>query len=469
MNRFLLFICFAVAAIVAMARPHFTPAETVPLYSSTKEAARYEVGVCYNFADEVDFEVSIGNNEFTLPKDSLLYEFCNDKKWVILTFGHDGKTAYAPAKYFKVECYEPPVCRQSDGLAVYEVTEEGTFLFDSGVRGTASVGDVMLVERLNDDGTVRARYREEWGLLESGTVAPSQKEYVLPEFRGFTWNDFKNMVPYFLFIAVPLFVLIFIVDRRYKKQVFERGDKSVTLDVISGLLFLVAIVAYVVTYYFVTGRVVFSDLFMFSVNSQNAGLIIVFIYALVLFVITFVWSILLWRVFRFGNDIVMYCITALVVTTMAVYMVIDCFIYSIFWGIVSIFVVGASGYFSFMTYCGFIAGRCPVCHSIGNDICMERDEDLGDTVEHSVESNTWTQGGGGDSGENWSETVSHDITEDYDVVTTTSHHRHYYHCLKCHERWSKETSNITDVKKSIKSRRINTTTKRTEWEKRKKW
>ena len=100
---------------------------------------------------------------------------------------------------------------------------------------------------------------------------------------------------------------------------------------------------------------------------------------------------------------------------------------------------------------------------------MERDEDLGDTVEHSVESNTWTQGGGGDSGENWSETVSHDITEDYDVVTTTSHHRHYYHCLKCHERWSIETSNITDVKKSIKSRRINTTTKRTEWEKRKKW
>ena len=71
--------------------------------------------------------------------------------------------------------------------------------------------------------------------------------------------------------------------------------------------------------------------------------------------------------------------------------------------------------------------------------------------------------------QNWSKTVSHDITEDYDVVTTTSHHRHYYHCLKCHERWSKETSNITDVKKSIKSRRINTTTKRTEWEKRKKW
>lgn len=226
-KHILLAVCLAAVAFIADARPHFNPADTVPLYSRQNKSASYNIGTAIRTAQ--GFDVTLRRNAYVVAADGIEYELSDDYEWVQLSFKTDQgtKTAYSPVKYLNVEYYELPPRRDDDGTARYEVIPwfDAEIYYDSVSSSGLIKWSVVKVQRIYDDG---------WALCEyDGKIGQVKMEYLKPTERSY----FKSLAAYPTWDVFLDKLLVYVV------QVCPRWSWKVATWVFFGFLTLEAIAA----------------------------------------------------------------------------------------------------------------------------------------------------------------------------------------------------------------------------------
>ena len=181
-KHILLAVCLAAVAFIADARPHFNPADTVPLYSRQNKSA------------------------YVVAADGIEYELSDDYEWVQLSFKTDQgtKTAYSPVKYLNVEYYELPPRRDDDGTARYEVIPwfDAEIYYDSVSSSGLIKWSVVKVQRIYDDGWALCEYDGKIGQVKMEYLKPTERSYFKSLAAYPTWDVFldkllqSHLIPY---------------------------------------------------------------------------------------------------------------------------------------------------------------------------------------------------------------------------------------------------------------------------------
>ena len=178
-KHILLAVCLAAVAFIADARPHFNPADTVPLYSRQNKSASYNIGTAIRTAQ--GFDVTLRRNAYAVAADGIEYELSDDYEWVQLSFKTDQgtKTAYSPVKYLNVEYYELPPRRDDDGTARYEVIPwfDAEIYYDSVSSSGLIKWSVVKVQRIYDDGWALCEYDGKIGQVKMEYLKPTERSY----------------------------------------------------------------------------------------------------------------------------------------------------------------------------------------------------------------------------------------------------------------------------------------------------
>lgn len=359
-------------AYMAEARPHFTPDDAFPLYSRQNDADRYRIGTSRRaLANSVpSFDMTLNEKAYSVADSTIEYSVCKDDKWVKLQFVASGRTrtAYTPIEYVTVEYYELPEYRTSDGLAAYKLTADTDF--DEWGRGTLETtidaGEVVIVQRINDNGSVVCEYAgRNWFTYHGDHLVPTDKpyKYTYPLLSSPTVGGLLGKFLAFAAWLLPTIVVAIILSRIYVKRYREKGEIKRALDYAAAILLIATTVLLYFAYEAIIHRSIFEDMFAFSMHNTDWWLIAIYC---CLVVIAF--NIIMATIIRFSMIAprimtIWYGIMTLVVTWNALSV---CFIFPWYWIIISalaIFYAMAYSYFIGAKLIALPDRRCNVCNA----------------------------------------------------------------------------------------------------------
>ena len=377
MKKLFLLFCFAMVAYMAEARPHFTPDDAFPLYSRQNDADRYRIGTSRRaLANSVpSFDMTLNEKAYSVADSTIEYSVCKDDKWVKLQFVASGRTrtAYTPIEYVTVEYYELPEYRTSDGLAAYKLTADTDF--DEWGRGTLETtidaGEVVIVQRINDNGSVVCEYAgRNWFTYHGDHLVPTDKpyKYTYPLLSSPSVGGFLVKLLQFALWLLPTIVLAIILSRIYLKRYRDKGEKKSWLDYIAGLL----VVATVVLLYFAYGNIIhrslFDDMFAFSMYF-NKWWQVALLGSLVVVVANFALGLVI-RFSRMAPSI-QFAVLQYAMIVVAWNACAACFTFSWIWGIIGsviIVMIWACSFFPAALIALQPDKHCDVCHACGSHV-----------------------------------------------------------------------------------------------------
>lgn len=377
MKKLFLLFCFAMVAYMAEARPHFTPDDAFPLYSRQNDADRYRIGTSRRaLANSVpSFDMTLNEKAYSVADSTIEYSVCKDDKWVKLQFVASGRTrtAYTPIEYVTVEYYELPEYRTSDGLAAYKLTADTDF--DEWGRGTLETtidaGEVVIVQRINDNGSVVCEYAgRNWFTYHGDHLVPTDKpyKYTYPLLSSPSVGGFLVKLLQFALWLLPTIVLAIILSRIYLKRYREKGEKKSWLDYIAGLL----VVATVVLLYFAYGNIIhrslFDDMFAFSMYF-NKWWQVALLGSLVVVVANFALGLVI-RFSRMAPSI-QFAVLQYAMIVVAWNACAACFTFSWIWGIIGsviIVMIWACSFFPAALIALQPDKHCDVCHACSSHV-----------------------------------------------------------------------------------------------------
>lgn len=377
MKKLFLLFCLAMVACMTMAEPHYWFDHNFPLYSRHNDAEDYRIGgTRYTELDTVwGYKMRIHDKIYSVPESAIECEVSKDEKWVKLKFKAGGRTrtAYTPIKYVKVEYYERPKHRNSDGLATYELTADTDF--DEWGRGTLETtidaGEVVIVQRINDNGSVVCEYAgRNWFTYHGDHLVPTDKpyKYTYPLLSSPSVGGFLVKLLQFALWLLPTIVLAIILSRIYLKRYREKGEKKSWLDYIAGLL----VVATVVLLYFAYGNIIhrslFDDMFAFSMYF-NKWWQVALLGSLVVVVANFALGLVI-RFSRMAPSI-QFAVLQYAMIVVAWNACAACFTFSWIWGIIGsviIVMIWACSFFPAALIALQPDKHCDVCHACGSHV-----------------------------------------------------------------------------------------------------
>ena len=371
MKKLFLLFCLAMVACMTMAEPHYWFDHNFPLYSRQNDAEDYRIGgTRYTELDTVwGYKMRIHDKIYSVPESAIECEVSKDEKWVKLKFKAGGRTrtAYTPIKYVKVEYYERPKHRNSDGLATYELTADTEFKQDyTNYKTTLPAGEVVIVMRFNDNGSVVCEYAgHEWFSDNGDHLVPTDKpyKYTYPLLSSPTVGGFLGKFLAFAAWLLPTIVVAIILSRIYVKRYREKGEIKRALDYAAAILLIATTVLLYFAYEAIIHRSIFEDMFAFSMHNTDWWLIAIYC---CLVVIAF--NIIMATIIRFSMIAprimtIWYGIMTLVVTWNALSV---CFIfpwYRIIISALAIFYAMAYSYFIGAKLIALPDRRCNVCNA----------------------------------------------------------------------------------------------------------
>lgn len=276
-------------------------------------------------------------------------------------------------------------------------------------------------------------------------------------------DDLSHTVGMLLLFTAPFLVAGYFIGEHYKEKLFNESRRIVWLDVVAGMSFLLAVAGFCFGYYLLTKHVIFEDMAFLS-KTDTSGIIAVILYVFGYLLLYWLWSMMVAYWVKFGNNAMLIFTSVCLFGVTSVYAIIDCFNYSLLWGIVSAIFQSSSFMFGVMIQITLITyHRCPRCHDTGKKVTKEWVEDLGKSIEHSIETRHRTENGGYDWGDRWESETKHYITEEYDVYKTMQNYRNHLLCNTCKHRWTDDTSELLHTDEFLHSVRTRTQTKVTRY------
>lgn len=451
-KHILLAVCLAAVAFIADARPHFNPADTVPLYSRQNKSASYNIGTAIRTAQ--GFDVTLRRNAYVVAADGIEYELSDDYEWVQLSFKTDQgtKTAYSPVKYLNVEYYELPPRRDDDGTARYEVIPwfDAEIYYDSVSSSGLIKWSVVKVQRIYDDGWALCEYDGKIGQVKMEYLKPTERSYFKSLAAYPTWDVFLDKLLLFVLLVLPFAAGAIICGRRYRSKVIATGIKDKRLDTIAGVLLSLVVPMFLATYALATHRPFTYDVLRLP-ELAHYGLL-VFIATLVYIPLLFyLWALLLVYVVqvcpRWSWKVATWVFFGFL-TLEAIAATLD---HSFIWGLIGIVLLPCSAILGsiFMNY--YISNkRCSNCHSVGSDLVLEKIESTNTTIDksedHKNETITEIVHANGHK-----IPITHDIDKKYDVFKANRNDVYYMKCSKCGHRWTYEEKKTLSTKKKLSS------------------
>lgn len=444
MKNLVLLCLLAIMALTANAGSmyfEFNYSDTVPLYSRQTESQRYKIGEYHNC------ELTTGGKTYSSYSHDREYELCQNDKWTKVTFQYDDATskekeltAYVPTKYAR---YKVPDSRPSDGLAAFELLEDKVLRDEYSNNTIMEIpkGSVVVVREIYDTGKAFCTYQNEFqGYISSSNIVATDKEYEVPFYYSSWWKSIWDTDNLLWLAVIGVIALAVLCDRYYRRKLLSEGKWCRPLDITAGLLFAVAVVGAVFAYSQSPGGSIFKDIvdlldLLPNIESDFWYNVVLCAYTLLLFV---VWFLIERFLVNFGSNGLVHTTFTLFIACVALCLMGESFRTDL-WAFLGVPAIGFSAFIGWSMVIGYFNfNRCPFCHNMRN-IGNEGTDDLGRSVEHSIEH----------------ETVHPDSdTRDeytYDVYKTKQNYNHHQYCSKCGGRWDVKTSYTVDTDKRVKS------------------
>lgn len=444
MKNLVLLCLLAIMALTASAGSmyfEFNYSDTVPLYSRQTESQRYKIGEYHNC------ELTTGGKTYSSYSHDREYELCQNDKWTKVTFQYDDATskekeltAYVPTKYAR---YKVPDSRPSDGLAAFELLEDKVLRDEYSNNTIMEIpkGSVVVVREIYDTGKAFCTYQNEFqGYISSSNIVATDKEYEVPFYYSSWWKSIWDTDNLLWLAVIGVIALAVLCDRYYRRKLLSEGKWCRPLDITAGLLFAVAVVGAVFAYSQSPGGSIFKDIvdlldLLPNIESDFWYNVVLCAYTLLLFV---VWFLIERFLVNFGSNGLVHTTFTLFIACVVLCLMGESFRTDL-WAFLGVPAIGFSAFIGWSMVIGYFNfNRCPFCHNMRN-IGNEGTDDLGRSVEHSIEH----------------ETVHPDSdTRDeytYDVYKTKQNYNHHQYCSKCGGRWDVKTSYTVDTDKRVKS------------------
>lgn len=444
MKNLVLLCLLAIMALTANAGSmyfEFNYSDTVPLYSRQTESQRYKIGEYHNC------ELTTGGKTYSSYSHDREYELCQNDKWTKVTFQYDDATskekeltAYVPTKYAR---YKVPDSRPSDGLAAFELLEDKVLRDEYSNNTIMEIpkGSVVVVREIYDTGKAFCTYQNEFqGYISSSNIVATDKEYEVPFYYSSWWKSIWDTDNLLWLAVIGVIALAVLCDRYYRRKLLSEGKWCRPLDITAGLLFAVAVVGAVFAYSQSPGGSIFKDIvdlldLLPNIESDFWYNVVLCAYTLLLFV---VWFLIERFLVNFGSNGLVHTTFTLFIACVVLCLMGESFRTDL-WAFLGVPAIGFSAFIGWSMVIGYFNfNRCPFCHNMRN-IGNEETDDLGRSVEHSIEH----------------ETVHPDSdTRDeytYDVYKTKQNYNHHQYCSKCGGRWDVKTSYTVDTDKRVKS------------------
>ncbi len=444
MKNLVLLCLLAIMALTANAGSmyfEFNYSDTVPLYSRQTESQRYKIGEYHNC------ELTTGGKTYSSYSHDREYGLCQNDKWTKVTFQYDDATskekeltAYVPTKYAR---YKVPDSRPSDGLAAFELLEDKVLRDEYSNNTIMEIpkGSVVVVREIYDTGKAFCTYQNEFqGYISSSNIVATDKEYEVPFYYSSWWKSIWDTDNLLWLAVIGVIALAVLCDRYYRRKLLSEGKWCRPLDITAGLLFAVAVVGAVFAYSQSPGSSIFKDIvdlldLLPNIESDFWYNVVLCAYTLLLFV---VWFLIERFLVNFGSNGLVHTTFTLFIACVVLCLMGESFRTDL-WAFLGVPAIGFSAFIGWSMVIGYFNfNRCPFCHNMRN-IGNEGTDDLGRSVEHSIEH----------------ETVHPDSdTRDeytYDVYKTKQNYNHHQYCSKCGGRWDVKTSYTVDTDKRVKS------------------
>ena len=443
MKNLVLLCLLAIMALTASAETKYdfdiSYFDVAPLYSRQSEADQYKIGKIYTS------EVWIDADSLSYDIRYCKYELCNDEKWtkVLITYDDDLEdkevklSVYVPTTYVR---YEIPITRSSDGLSAYELLEDKELDDYYGNDIVIPKNEVVIVERIYHDKALCKYQNNYYGFITPNNIVPTDKEYEVPFYYSSWWKSIWDTDNLLWLAVIGVIALAVLCDRYYRRKLLSEGKWCRPLDITAGLLFAVAVVGAVFAYSQSPGGSIFKDIvdlldLLPNIESDFWYNVVLCAYTLLLFV---VWFLIERFLVNFGSNGLVHTTFTLFIACVVLCLMGESFRTDL-WAFLGVPAIGFSAFIGWSMVIGYFNfNRCPFCHNMRN-IGNEGTDDLGRSVEHSIEH----------------ETVHPDSdTRDeytYDVYKTKQNYNHHQYCSKCGGRWDVKTSYTVDTDKRVKS------------------